>query len=127
MNTLSMQDSLKIVRENYPKDILWGLRKISEKNTGNHPVDYWLIGFFDANSLKVGASINMGRLSNQDNPQGKHGWFRSSPVESFRVLSDGSGWEVETKNSTYHIRRLTSVMDVISDCAKEMGVDLNQE
>jgi hypothetical protein len=116
------------MRQNYPKEILWSLEKKSEvSGPGNYPNGYWLIGFFDPEMLKVDFPIIFTRLANQSNPMGKHGWFRSSVVQSFEVLPDGSGWEVKTRNSVYEVKRLTSVMDVIQNVANESGVDLNKE
>jgi hypothetical protein len=125
---MNFQQSIDLMRQNYPKEILWSLEKKSEvSGPGNYPNGYWLIGFFDPEMLKTGSPIVMTRLANQSNPMGKHGWFRSSVVQSYEVLPDGSGWEVKTRNSVYEIRRLTSVMDVIRNGAKEMGVDLYRE
>jgi len=121
---LTLQQSAELMRKNYPSDIFWSLEKKSEINPGNIPNNYWLIGFFDPRMLKVGEPIIFTRLANQSNPMGKHGWFRSSIVQSFEVLPDGSGWEVKTQNSVYEIRRLTSVMDVIRNKASELGTDL---
>jgi len=123
----TLSESVELMRKNYQSDILWSLEKKSEINPGNIPNNYWLIGFFDPQMLKVDFPIIFTRLANQKNPEGMHGWFRSSEVESFGVLSDGAGWEVKTKNSVYEIRRLTSVMDVIQNKANEAGVDLNKE
>ena len=125
---MNFQQSIDLMRQNYPKEILWSLEKKSEvSGPGNYPNGYWLIGFFDPEMLRVDFPIVFTRLANQSNPLGKHGWFRSSVVQSFEVLPDGSGWEVKTQNSVYEIRRLTSVMDVIRNGAKEMGVDLYRE
>jgi len=125
---MNFQQSIDLMRQNYPKEILWSLEKKSEvSGPGNYPNGYWLIGFFDPEMLKVDFPIIFTRLANQSNPMGKHGWFRSSVVQSFEVLPDGSGWEVKTRNSVYEVKRLTSVMDVIQNVANESGVDLNKE
>jgi hypothetical protein len=125
---MTLSESAELMRKNYPKEILWSLEKKSEvSGTGNYPNGYWIIGFFDPRMLKVGEPIIFTRLADQSNPMGKHGWFRSSIVQSFEVLPDGSGWEVKTQNSVYEIRRLNSVMDVFYNEAEKSGFDIYQD
>jgi hypothetical protein len=122
---MTLSESAELMRQNYPKEILWSLEKKSEvSGPGNYPNGYWLIGFFNPEMLRLGEPVFMTRLTNQNYPTGRHGWFRTSVVQSYEVLPDGSGWEVKTKNSVYEIKRLTSVMDAIQNKANEVGVDL---
>jgi hypothetical protein len=124
---MTLPESAELMRQNYPKETLWSLEKKSEINPGNIPNNYWLIGLFKPDMLKVGEPISMSRLSNKFNPEGMHGWFTSSPIQSFTPLTDGSGFKVETENSIYEIKRLTSVMDVFYNEVEKSGFDIYRD
>jgi hypothetical protein len=123
---LTLQDSAKLMKEKYPKETLWSIEKIGGQDSlANYPVGYWVIGFFNPDILKAGDPIRVGRLSNANDPMGKkNGLFVSSAVESFKVLPEGGGWEVVTKNSVYEIKRLTSIFDSLYDEAQQIGFDI---
>ena len=105
---------LEVIKNN--DSVYYKITKI--KGDRDYMVGYWAIGrdLF----LKVGYPINMFRVANSDNPDGKYGTFTSS-----EVLSIERGVEfdtITTFNSTYKIEQLNSVMSVIGKKIRAEGL-----
>lgn len=122
---MTINQSVALVRETYPDKTLWLLQKKSGKPNATLSEDHWLIGFFDESSLREGFPIQMTRLANKTNPEGKWGIFTSSPVVDFQV--QGSGWRIQTENSIYELTQVTSVFDnFLKECEK-IGFDPHEQ
>lgn len=123
----SIERSIEWMKEKFSSETLWVLRKISGKDNSSLPPDYWVIGF--GQEPAVGERICMVRLANKEFPEGRHGWFESTPIKSVARNDGWDFWVIQTENSIYELTRLgpRSVFDGFMEECKKTGFDPYQD
>ncbi len=103
---MTIEQSVKLVRENYPNDQLWFLTKEGATNDKAHPlpVNYWVIGAIDSLGPVIGQNFLMSRFANSTNPEGKWGFITTTTVEKVEITE--GGFTFTTKNSVYKVVKI---------------------
>jgi hypothetical protein len=105
MNTEEIiNQAIRQQKDKYPGETLWLLQKKSGKDNASLPSDHWVIGF--GQEPTEGERIVILRLANKEYPEGRHGWFESTPVRSMTRNDEADFWVIQTENSEYKLEKL---------------------